>query len=101
MPEFPAWVIVLQRVVQAVAVSVEVLAVPRLLHIVVGAEEAGGDGVVEPAVHVYQAEVVQHQGVGTVLPLQLFQLEDHLLVALAAGGEEQEQQEGGQRVLHH
>ena len=45
--------------------------------------------------------VVLHHAVGTVHPLQLFQLPEHLLVALAAGGKEQEQQEGKNTVTIH
>ena len=44
--EVPAWIRILQRIVQAIAVAVEVLAVVRHLHIVARTEEAAENGVI-------------------------------------------------------
>ena len=59
-PHLPRWVGVLERVVQAVGVPVEVLAVGGFLHVVVGGEEAAELVVVEPAVHVHQPVLREH-----------------------------------------
>jgi len=45
--------------------------------------------------------VVVHHGVGTVLPLQLRELLEHLLVAMAAGRQEQQQRQYGSKGTLH
>ena len=59
MRPFPVRVGVLQRVVQAVGIPVEVLGATRVLHEVVHRKEGAGDGVIDPSVHV--DEPVTHQ----------------------------------------
>ncbi len=59
MCPLPIWVGVLQRVVHAVGISVEVLGAAWILHVVVNREEGAGDGVIDPAVHVDESEVRQ------------------------------------------
>ena len=87
--EFSIRIIIFQRVVQAVAIAVEILAVPRLLHIVVGAEEAGVDGIVETSVHVDEAEVIEHLMAGEAA-IEADVVLQHLLHAprVVAGGED-------------
>ena len=60
MQKLSVRICVLQRVVQAIAISVEALAIVGLLHVVVGREEAAEQRVVEAAVHINQAIFGQH-----------------------------------------
>lgn len=49
-----------KRIVQTVRVAVEALRIFRHLHVVVGREEAAQQRVVQPAVHVDDADFVEH-----------------------------------------
>ena len=77
-----------------------------LAHVGVGAAEdvVGAHALVGIAVAVEIPDkllgqrVVLHHAVGTVHPLQLCELPEHLLMALAAGDKQQEQHEGKNTV---
>jgi hypothetical protein len=48
-----------QRIIQTIAVPVEILREIRRLHVGIGREEASENRVVQPGVHVYQPELRQ------------------------------------------
>ena len=59
MCPLPIRVGVLERIVHAVGIAVEVLGAAWVLHEIVHGEEGAGDGIIDPAVHV--DESVTHQ----------------------------------------
>ncbi len=78
--EVAARVRILHQIVQAVRVSVEVLAVVGHLHIVVGTEEPTQHGVVQPPVHVDDVELAKHL-VPRVAAVQAYGIERNSLSA--------------------
>jgi hypothetical protein len=58
--QLSVWICIFQRIIQAVAITVETLAEIRQLYVVIGGKETAEDGVVEAAVHVDEAELGHH-----------------------------------------
>lgn len=66
LEEEPVWVCVGERVVEDVAVAVEVLEVERVLHERIGREEPSHHGVVDAPAHVHEAELLEELMPGEV-----------------------------------
>ena len=60
MPEISTRVCILQRIIQAVAITVETLAEIRQLYVVIGGKETAESRVVEAAVHIDEPKLWHH-----------------------------------------